>query len=515
MTIKTRTRYKLFYSDIGYKDFIYKPYPQCHSFETSYRKDPNTYPTNICTFSETINTVNSPNYAKKKKVYVTFRPKKPLLPPRRPELNLPQLPATPRRRERESLQSWQRRYSNWLVLNQKVMRRRKERLESYHNALKRYEKRYARYQQYLSWCSMGRPTVKRTVNRLARIHNPYTKTSTEYSPPIGSYKTENGYRLNCRSISQQHVDSANVLQTTLITGHVGPFVGLVWTGYTDVLNRLLSKADSTARNKLRSNMNDQQVHVGNLIAERHQTIKMLKDIVTRVKNLTPRNILKNYTSKKLSNDTLAYFFGIKPLINDAYGVGQAIARLSVGEKDKIIVRGSSTQNTEELVYDADSLSAGFPVINNKLNIKLKVTVNYVCEYEIDNGALTYLNGIGLINPAEVAWEVMPWSFVVDWFLPIGNYIKSLSSEIGLKFITGSRTEKYELELLPVSTALGKMYPPSYYNRWSGTWSGRKLIKSQTRTVLTASPCVQFPDFKNPYSSYHLIESLALLRQRFK
>jgi hypothetical protein len=32
--------------------------------------------------------------------------------------------------------------------------------------------------------------------------------------------------------------------------------------------------------------------------------------------------------------------------------------------------------------------------------------------------------LGLVNPAEIAWELVPYSFVVDWFLPIGSYISA-------------------------------------------------------------------------------------------
>jgi hypothetical protein len=51
--------------------------------------------------------------------------------------------------------------------------------------------------------------------------------------------------------------------------------------------------------------------------------------------------------------------------------------------------------------------------------------------------------LGLVNPLEIAWELVPYSFVVDWFLPIGSYIsawgvipalngKYLTTELGSK-----------------------------------------------------------------------------------
>lgn len=39
---------------------------------------------------------------------------------------------------------------------------------------------------------------------------------------------------------------------------------------------------------------------------------------------------------------------------------------------------------------------------------------------------TEARSLGLLNPASVAWELLPFSFVVDWFIPIGTYLDVLS-----------------------------------------------------------------------------------------
>jgi hypothetical protein len=37
------------------------------------------------------------------------------------------------------------------------------------------------------------------------------------------------------------------------------------------------------------------------------------------------------------------------------------------------------------------------------------------------------------------WEILPFSFVADWFLPIGPYLESLTAFHGLDFVSGSKT----------------------------------------------------------------------------
>lgn len=50
---------------------------------------------------------------------------------------------------------------------------------------------------------------------------------------------------------------------------------------------------------------------------------------------------------------------------------------------------------------------------------------------IHPGALL-ANQLGLVNPATVAWEVVPFSFVVDWFIPIGTFLQSFTDFVGVE-----------------------------------------------------------------------------------
>lgn len=39
---------------------------------------------------------------------------------------------------------------------------------------------------------------------------------------------------------------------------------------------------------------------------------------------------------------------------------------------------------------------------------------------------------GLQNPSTLVWELLPYSFVVDWFIPIGNWLQAKQLESGIK-----------------------------------------------------------------------------------
>jgi hypothetical protein len=64
--------------------------------------------------------------------------------------------------------------------------------------------------------------------------------------------------------------------------------------------------------------------------------------------------------------------------------------------------------------------------------KLRVTCTMTAELET----------LGLLNPLSLAWELLPYSFVIDWFLPIGDYLAATTASAGMTWVNGwSRTER--------------------------------------------------------------------------
>jgi hypothetical protein len=78
--------------------------------------------------------------------------------------------------------------------------------------------------------------------------------------------------------------------------------------------------------------------------------------------------------------------------------------------------------------------------------------------------------IGLINPSTVVWELIPFSFVVDWFLPIGNFLHGLSA------LTGTSTQQgcygyvqrmdYTMTSSNSRTDLKLIRKNDYFRRWA-------------------------------------------------
>lgn len=76
----------------------------------------------------------------------------------------------------------------------------------------------------------------------------------------------------------------------------------------------------------------------------------------------------------------------------------------------------------------------------------RCTVQFTARVENRNLALA--NQLGFTNPLYWAWDNTPWSFMVDWFLPIGTFIESFTAELGFEFQNASvtRTMKGDVSL---------------------------------------------------------------------
>lgn len=110
--------------------------------------------------------------------------------------------------------------------------------------------------------------------------------------------------------------------------------------------------------------------------------------------------------------------------------------------------------------------------------------------------------MGLVNPLGILWEVTPWSLVVDWALPIGDWIAAQSFAFrargtfvtSVKEYTKYRGVGHRMTDTPVT-----VYEP--LGRWMQSSCSFK------RTV-TNSLAVPMPSFKSPLKSGEPLQRLA-------
>lgn len=125
---------------------------------------------------------------------------------------------------------------------------------------------------------------------------------------------------------------------------------------------------------------------------------------------------RKFEQGDISGSFLAMHLGWTPLISDIYEASDIKPPVERGVQIKASKLGKRVPTS--LAWPA---SAGRvkPVVYEGIDIRRTTYIGNV------RRPPTFSERFGLGNPFEIAWELVPLSFVADYFLPIGNTIKSL------------------------------------------------------------------------------------------
>lgn len=198
-------------------------------------------------------------------------------------------------------------------------------------------------------------------------------------------------------------------------------------------------------------------------------------------------------------------WGWLPVVSDIVGGAQALAETQSPAGWLITGKGNSTRRFKESFLQT---RAGVEcLIETQESMGAFVRLDFLP----GNDFFEALKSLGLGNPAEIAWELVPYSFVVDYLWPIGDWLSSLDASVGLTFLSGSVTRRCEKTGSLVST--GKY---DFYNRTSRTVYANSWSRdfSLSRSVYLESPIPYPPPPKNPFSAKKVVNALSLLALAF-
>lgn len=184
---------------------------------------------------------------------------------------------------------------------------------------------------------------------------------------------------------------------------------------------------------------------------------------------------------RLADHWLEYTYGWKPLVQDVHGALEAYRKglLQKGE----VVKQSNAKRTPPKRGDSPT-SPG------------KRASGYFSG-RISNPEAHLINGLGLLNPASLYWELMPYSFVVDWFLPVGDVLSSLTAGIGMEGCVGGYT--YESTR---TTTVGGV-----------NWITDKTAYRHSVAGLPSIVKIKLNVWDQSWQ--HAVSAVALLKQRFR
>lgn len=145
----------------------------------------------------------------------------------------------------------------------------------------------------------------------------------------------------------------------------------------------------------------------------------------------------------LSSMWLELHFGFVPLMGDIH--------------DSIKVLSNPVHNPTRVSYAGSNhrvvSQSGYYTARGNAVDRCRIFANV----RVDNPNLALAERMGLVNPLAIAWELTPFSFVVDWFTNVGQIVESITDLAGLSLEASGRTQKTHGSGSLVASSGGTVY----------------------------------------------------------
>lgn len=165
-------------------------------------------------------------------------------------------------------------------------------------------------------------------------------------------------------------------------------------------------------------------------AKRYLPLSLESMKKAREGSLSGREALRNFSSLYLE-----FHFGWSPLLKDIHD-----ALTVLDEPFKAFhVKASASGSYPDPNNKSSSWSDGTWSYSESLGGTYEQTVQLRADLVVTNPNLAMLQSFGLANPISVAWELVPFSFLLDWFVTVGDYLDSLTDFAGVVQQNPTRT----------------------------------------------------------------------------
>jgi hypothetical protein len=299
-------------------------------------------------------------------------------------------------------------------------------------------------------------------------------------------------------------------------GHVEGNVAYNWTAPQSItaVNPLLGNARLKALAKVTSDT----TQFNAALAQANDTLKLAASFSTEAANQLdnlmsgPKGLAgklgKLSSWKKIPDRYLAYLYGIAPLADDLENAATQLVRYKTEGFDMALILKASEKRTESISMTCalhNGSSGSTPGAIDGLR-HMQARVGYLF-----NVPSWYLDQAPIVAPFSTAYELTRMSFVLDWFLPVGNWIGAMeSAQFSPFFVEGWETRWMEDIYTDVRQTSSN---PTVVVQATGQvrrgQMSRSALTSYPSSILTRPACNPLPSWSKA------AQGSSLLAQAFK
>lgn len=324
------------------------------------------------------------------------------------------------------------------------------------------------------------------------------------------------------------VVSCSGVPTTKWTGGTGMFGYLdptyyLGAGYLAV--PALSQSEATVRNIAFTQANSKvgESEVGGLVimAEAGETIRSFCQIVSRLirigrnlKKWNLRGIAKEFTAKQLADRWMEGRYAVRPVVYDIYDVVSALRNFRIYEQRET-ARGWGDCTATALADDVVTY-----YVSNDYQIRARKTSSQSITARA--GVLSAVEAVydsarwGFTDPVGALWDLIPFSFVVDRFLNVGQTLAAWTPKYGYKQLASWVTvTKTVFQEIMTQRAVDLAPPSSSRFRRSVTASGGRVTSTTTQWYRLPNPeLAVLPEFSVRLDASFLLDLTILAKRTF-
>jgi hypothetical protein len=298
--------------------------------------------------------------------------------------------------------------------------------------------------------------------------------------------------------------------------------------YPAVINHDGDKMRQIALTKVYANINKSGIMAGEVMSDIGMTMQMLRrpfggavKLVGKMLTYRNRNIGKTAASaaKASANAWLEYRYGWRPLVTDAMKVISDVEQIKLNYRPpRLVARSQETDGSTMTVSFADVL-----LPNSSLRasgtcsrfVQVRASAGVLYQSAITgstSAAMAKVLGTRTRDLPATVWEVIPFSFVMDWFVNVGDWVQAVTPNPEVQILGHWTTVVREEKLLLSSTGLKQQ---NGSHTATGDWG------SSTRTTVQVDraanrPLPTTPVLKSlPLSRHQAVDAAALLVNQVK
>lgn len=295
---------------------------------------------------------------------------------------------------------------------------------------------------------------------------------------------------------------------------------------------LVTNLSNSSKNGAILKVRDQDVNLGEVWGERHESVNMIRTAAERVRSVgialrkgdfagaaqhlgvtLKSNLSAKLNtasqSKALANGWLELQYGWLPLLSDVHGAVEGLRKSLNTSTGRSMQRVASSKKLAGA--DNSYVKSTFGTGGTRTERTYDVEVKTVLHYRQRAYNLPMLSQFGISNPLETYWALTKYSFVVDWFVHISNFLSQFDVSTGYEFFDSSITT-FKRAKEVITYAHSGPTSANGLSTESAEWMVSSEIVSCIRTSGGTTWPYALPAFKDPSSVQHALNTIALLRQ---